>query len=43
MRKEIKRDIYGLMSLNRFVMEIEQSPALKEVPHEKYLDEKPEE
>ena len=43
MSKDIKRDIYGLMSLNRFVMEIEQSPALKEALHEKYLDEKAEE
>ena len=43
MSKDIKRDIYGLMSLNRFVMEIEQSPALKEALHEKYLAEKAEE
>ena len=43
MSKDIKRDIYGLMSLNRFVMEIEQSPALKEALHEKYLEEKAEE
>ena len=42
MSKDIKRDIYGLMSLNRFVMEIEQSPALKEALHEKYLEEKAE-
>ena len=43
MSKEIKRDIYGLMSLNRFVMEIDQSPALREALHEKYLAEKAEE
>lgn len=43
MSKDIKRDIYGLMSLNRFVMEIEQSPALKEALHERYLEEKAEE
>ena len=43
MSKEIKDEIYGLMSYNRFVMDIAQNPGLKQALHEKYLEEVAEE
>ncbi len=43
MSKEIKNEIYSLMSYNRFVMDITHNPGMREALHEKYLAEKAEE